>query len=436
LTSFYSLLRDNRNYRYTWIGQIVSEVGDMFNTVAVLSFALHVTGSNAAVGGVMIARTLASIGAAPIAGVTLDRLDRRKVMIWSDAVRAVFAASFFLTMRFPNPWLLYTLTACLAFASPFFTAGRSAILPKISRGEELKTANALTQTTAWLTVAVGAMLGGLSAGFGYQWAFFGNTLSFVISGLAIWKLQSPDGFRAARAEVKEHKEHRAHFWTEFTDSLRYMRATPLVLAIALSYVGWASGGGAAQILFTLLGEKVFNGGPAIVGLIWGFAGVGLVLGGFVGHFAGRRLTYDRYLHVVWINYLIHGISYALFSLGNLLSAILFIMLSRIAMGTNNVLNRTILLTHVPDRYRGRVFTTVEAMLNATMLLSLTAASLATVKYPIRTVGFVAGLLSASTALFWAWAVFRHKLPEPAQQHSVDEAPALAQAPAPKSVTEI
>jgi hypothetical protein len=71
-----------------------------------------------------------------------------------------------------------------------------------------------------------------------------------------------------------------------------------------------------------------------------------------------------------------------------------------------------LLTHVPDRYRGRVFTTVEGLLNATMLLSLTAASIAVQQHPIRAVATVAGSLSASTAVFWAWAVFRRKLPEP------------------------
>ena len=413
MTSFADLLLHNRNYRYTWIGQVVSEIGDMFNTIAVLSLALHVTGSNAAVGGVMIARTICAIVAAPIAGVTLDRADRRQVMLISDLVRAVFAAGFVLSTRFPSEWVLYVLSGLLSFASPFFTAGRSAILPKIAQGEELKAANAMTQTTAWLTVALGAMLGGLFAGVGFHWAFLVNTASFLVSAVAIWKLKSPDGdFRAARREVQEHEEHRAHFWGEFFDSVRYMRRTPLVLAIALSYVGWASGGGAAQILFTLLGERVFAGGPAVVGLIWGFAGVGLVIGGFLGHFVQRRITYPNYLHAVWINYLIHGLSYALFAVGNLATAILFITISRVAMGTNNVLNRTMLLTHVPDQFRGRVFTTVEGLLNATMLMSLASASAATVHYPIRTVGVVAGLLSASTALFWAWAVLAEKLPEP------------------------
>jgi MFS family permease len=422
LISFYSLLRHNRNYRYTWLGQVVSEIGDTFNTIAVLSLALHVTKSNAAVGGVMIARTIAAIVAAPIAGVLLDRLDRKQVMIWSDVVRAVFAAGFLLTLQYHGPWLLYTLSALLSFASPFFTAGRSAILPKIARGDELKAANALTQTTAWLTLAIGAMLGGVSADFGFHWAFLGNTLSFVFSAFAIWKLRSPDrNFRAARAEIEEHKEHRAHFWIEFTDSLRYIRTTPLIFAITLSYVGWATGGGAAQILFTLLGERVFNGGPSVVGLIWGFAGVGLVLGGSAGHFLQRRVTYNGYLHAVWIQYLIHGLSYVLFSVGNLANAIIFITLSRLAMGSNNVLNRTMLLTHVPDHFRGRVFTAVEGALNATMLLSLTVASFATMRYPIRVVGVVAGFLSASTAIFWAWAVFAHKLPEPAPQPADTEA---------------
>ena len=82
------------------------------------------------------------------------------------------------------------------------------------------------------------------------------------------------------------------------------------------------------------------------------------------------------------------------------------------MGINNVLNRTALLTHVPDRLRGRVFTTVDTMTNVTMILSLSAAGVATGHYGIRTVGAVAGLFSASTTIFWAWANLAGKLPEP------------------------
>lgn len=396
------------------MGQVVSEVGDHFNSIAVLSLALHVAGTGAAVGGVMIARTLSAIIAAPVAGVALDRLDRRKVMIASDVLRALIAAAFVLVLTHKQQWLLYLLSGLLMFASPFFTSGRSAILPRITDPEELHTANALTQTTQWLTLSIGTMLGGVSTmQFGYKWAFVANALSFVFSTFAVWKLKSATGhFRAARTAAARASAGSREFWGEFNDSLRYMWRTPLVLAIGLAGVGWASGGGAAQILFTLFGEVVFQRGAAGVGLIWGFAGIGLVLGGLLGHWIGRRLTFEMYKHAVWIGFLVHGGSYVLFSIGNLWNAIVFITLSRVAMGCNNVLNRTMLLTHVPDEYRGRVFTTVEAMSNATMMASLAVASVATLRYDPRSIGIVAGFLSASTALFWLWAQLTGLLVEP------------------------
>lgn len=397
-----------------WLGQIVSEVGDHFNSIAVLSLALHVTGSGAAVGGVMIARTLSAIVAAPIAGVALDRLDRKQVMLASDVMRAFVAAAFVLVLTHHQQWLLYLLSGLLMFASPFFTSGRSAILPRITDPDELHTANALTQTTQWLTLSVGTMLGGVSTmQFGYKWAFVANAMSFVFSAFAVWKLRSATGhFRAARTVAARHTATGKQFWHELNDSFRYLRHTPLILAIGFAGVGWATGGGAAQILFTLFGEVVFNQGAAGIGLIWGFAGIGLVLGGLLGHWMGKRLTFEMYTHAVWIGFLIHGGSYVLFSIGNLWNAIFFITLSRAAMGCNNVLNRTMLLTHVPDQFRGRVFTTIDAMSNATMMASLAVASVATLHYNPRVIGVVAGFLSASTALFWLWAQLTGRLKEP------------------------
>src|SRR5581483_5087163 len=149
VAGFWSLLKSNSNYRYTWMGQVVSEVGDHFNSIAVLSLTLHLTGSGLAVGGVMIARTLPAILAGPFAGVALDRFDRRKIMIASDVIRSILALAFILILRFEQRWLLYLLSSLLVFASPFFTNGRSAVLPRITSAEELHTANALTQTTSW-----------------------------------------------------------------------------------------------------------------------------------------------------------------------------------------------------------------------------------------------------------------------------------------------
>lgn len=413
MRSFIAILRDNRNYRYLWTGQAVSEIGDHFNTIAVLSLSLKLTGSGFGVGMVMLARILPAILAGPVAGLVLDRMDRRKVMIWSDVLRAAVALAHVLLIVYPKPWLMYTLSALLMFASPFFTSGRSAILPKITNEKELHTANALTQTTAWLTLSIGTMLGGISAmQFGFGWAFVANAFSFLISAAAVWKLKNEEGhFRPLRKP--RILRRRFAGVREFRDGLRYMRTRPLILAIGLVWVGWASGGGAAQILFTLYGELVYNRGPAGVGLIWSFAGVGLVVGGVLAHSIGNRLTFRNYKQLLLVSFLIHGLSYIAFAvMPTIWWAIVFITLSRVSMGLNNVLNRTVLLTHVPDAFRGRVFTTVDTMMHATMMISLGVAAWASAIYPIRTIGVVAGVLSTTTALYWAWAEAAGKLVEP------------------------
>src|SRR5439155_13992357 len=92
--------------------------------------------------------------------------------------------------------LLYLLSALLMFASPFFTSGRSSILPSIATPEELHTANTMTQTTSWASLTVGAFLGAIGTQSGYKIAFAFNSLSFIISALCISQLRRPEGFRA------------------------------------------------------------------------------------------------------------------------------------------------------------------------------------------------------------------------------------------------
>ena len=164
---FVELLRENRNYRYTWLGQVVSEIGDHFNNIAVFSLAVAATKSGLVVSGIMLSRAVPAMLIGPAAGVVLDRLNRKHVMIASDLIRAVVAMLFILTVNRHDTWLLYVLSAALMLASPFFTSGRASILPTIATREELHTANSLTQTTAWTTLALGALLGGTSVAAGF-----------------------------------------------------------------------------------------------------------------------------------------------------------------------------------------------------------------------------------------------------------------------------
>src|SRR5258707_8611851 len=98
MNPFFALLRRNHNYRNTWIGQVVSEIGDHFNNVAVFGLVLAQTHNGMVVTGVMLARAIPAILAGPLAGVLLDRFDRQRMMIASDLLRAEGALGFILTL--------------------------------------------------------------------------------------------------------------------------------------------------------------------------------------------------------------------------------------------------------------------------------------------------------------------------------------------------
>jgi MFS family permease len=412
MTTLVALLRQNRNYRYTWMGQVVSEMGDYFNNIAVFALVMEKSGSGLVVSGVMLSRAIPAVLAGPVAGVLLDRLDRKRIMIASDVIRAVVALAFVLTIHQPRPWLLYLLSALLMFASPFFTSGRAAILPTIATEDELHTANSLTQTTGWATLTAGTLLAGFSAArFGYQWAFIINSLSFAFSAWSIWSISTPQGFRAPRAAG--HTQANVRPWHEYREGLAYMRSVPLMMGIAMISVGWAMGGGAAQILFALFGERVFHRGASGIGSIWGFAGIGLLLGGAIGHLAGRRVDFSGYKRAVTISYIVHGATYMLFSqVESYAAALVCMMLSRVGMAVTSVLNNSQLLRHTPDRFRGRVFATMESLRWSVMIVSMAAAGIASQYVSPRTIGLVAGAFGSVTALAWAWCDWSERLPEP------------------------
>lgn len=413
MREFLKLLGQNRNYRHTWMGQVVSEIGDNFNNIAVFSLAMALTHSGLVVTFIMLSRAIPAVAIGPLAGVVLDRFDRKKIMITSDLVRGVVALGFILAFVRQAIWMLYLFSALLMIASPFFTAGRSAILPTVASREELHTANALTQTTQWMTITIGTFLGATVVAIGYKWAFAFNALSFLFSAWAIWKLRAPKGkeFQPERKDLTEAEVVRP--WHEYREGLRYMRSVPLVFGIALLSVGWATGGGAAQILFTLFGEVVFNRGAAGIGIIWGCAGIGLLVGGAIASWLGRRLSFDGYKLAVFIDYIVHGGAYVLFSqMRRFDLALAFILISRASIAVNSVLNFSYLLRTVSDQYRGRVFATMETLTWAMIMLSLMGAGVASTHYSPRTIGAVAGLLSSSTAIFWGWANWSGKLPKP------------------------
>lgn len=417
MVSYRELLVRNANYRYLWVAQVISELGDWFANVAVLGLSLQLTGSPLVVMGVMLANTIPAMFTGPLAGVVVDRLDRKRVLIAADLVRAILALGFLLVARRSQVPLIYVLTGLMTFVSLFFRAGRDALLPSLATGPELLAANALVRSTMALMLATGGFAGGIVAGlFGFRTAFIMNSLSFILSAVIVLRVEAPHRRRAAGhpAEIAPaHPLTFARHWADYTEGLRYIRQTPLVLGIVLLGVGWATGGGPAQILFSLFGDQVFRRGVAGIGILYGAAGLGVLLGTTITSHTAHHLSFGLYKWIVAACYIAHGLFYALFSQApSWHAAVTLIGLSRFAIGISLVLNATQLMRVVPDGFRGRVFATAESATLTTMMLTMTLAGLAANFWSVRTIGLISGILTGSTAFWWMAANRLGRLPLP------------------------
>src|SRR5205085_5279232 len=188
-TGYLELLRRNRDFRLLWLGQVVSQLGDWFDTIALFTLVLRLTGSGRAVGLVLVARFLPSVVLGPLSGVVADRFNRRHIMIASDIARAVVVLGFLLVRSAGQVWLVYVLTILQLGFSAFFEPARSAAVPSVVSERELVTANSLSSVTWSAMLTLGAAIGGPVTGwFGTDVAFVADSLTYVASALLIYSI--------------------------------------------------------------------------------------------------------------------------------------------------------------------------------------------------------------------------------------------------------
>src|SRR6185312_14531083 len=189
---YMELLRSNRAFRFLWFGQVVSQMGDWFDTIAVYTIALRLTGSSRSVALIMVARFLPSVVMGPLSGVIADRFSRRSIMIASDLMRAIVVLGFLFVRRPDQMWLVYVLTVFQLAFSAFFEPAKTAAIPSIVSDRELVPANAIASVTWSAMLTLGAAIGGFVAGwFGTDVAFILDSLTFVASAILISAVRIP-----------------------------------------------------------------------------------------------------------------------------------------------------------------------------------------------------------------------------------------------------
>ena len=408
MREYITLLRDNRNYLFLWLGSLVSQLGDWFNLIASAELIARLTDSGLAVSTLFLARFLPLFIFSPFAGVLADRYDRRKIMIISDVLRAATVASFLLVRSAEQVWLFYLLTILQFSLSALFTPARSAVLANVVPKEDLVKANALDALTWSSMLALGAFIGGVvAAAFGSTTAFLADAATFLLSAVFI--------SRIVLAPRKPKETRPAGGWLDFLDGLRYLRGHRFIFGISLVKAGGALAWGAINVLEITYASEVFSldlgslgemlglkaNTAAALGAIFFMTGVGTGLGPiFMRRILGdrpRRLMFGISVGFIVLALGIFGLSRA-----PTFSIYLLATLTRtIGSGTIWVFSAALLQMIVPDAFRGRVFAFEFAMFTLTQSVSIFAAgALMDAGVDVRQVTGVMAITAVIVTMVW------------------------------------
>ena len=198
------LLFRNRNFRFLWLGQIISDFGDSLTNLALLFLINKLVGPEAApaaIATMLIVLTVPQITFGLISGVYVDRLDRKRLMLFSDFARGVLVLGLVFVSSTDLLWLLYVIAFVQASIGTLFTPARSALIPNIVPTEGLMTANSISQTSRVIFGLLGTASAGILIGiFGIFWpAFVVDACTFFVSFLLISRIVAPTRNAAASA---------------------------------------------------------------------------------------------------------------------------------------------------------------------------------------------------------------------------------------------
>jgi MFS family permease len=414
--TYRQLLKGNADFRRLWTGQVVSEIGDWLNSIAVLALTIQLAGpghQGTAVAFYAIARHLPLFIFGPVAGVLADRLDRRRVMIAADCARGLLALGFLLATRLESITVIYLVGASLFAVSAFFNAAKRATIPNLVRGaDELLAANSLSASTTAATIAIGSALGGLISTFvGRDIVFILNAATFFISADMIRRIHGSTRAQRVSSGISGRGLHavlRAAL-VDFREGLAYVRRTSVLSAIFIVAAGWGLGNGVARALYSIfgahLGEKAAAGlvaRPTDFGISVLFIAIGV--GGVIGAPIARRFNAgagEALGSRMGRSMFFDGCGLALFSLmPNLLGASLLLIAREANFAIWWTAQQTIIMSRTDDRYGGRVFASYETLTTLMMVGSMLVSGPAADAYGIKPVALAGGLVIILSGLLW------------------------------------
>ena len=415
----YRRLLGNQTFLALWLGQTVSFIGDYFYWLAIPIMVERLTGSALQVGLSVMASALPMLVLGPVAGVFVDRWDRKRTMIVADLLRAGLVL-LCLFVRTPDQvWIYYVVAFLMSCVSRFFFPSQNAVLPLIVPDrEDLLAANGLMQIVQTAGLLIGPMLAGFSIGiWGEQVAFVADSATFLVSALAIATMTVPRTTpgRGARRTTRGELEAVA---AEIREGVGYLFGNRTMVGVLVCLAVVQLGIGAINVVWVPFMRRVFGMGAEGLGAVDAAQGVGMALGGLaLGMVAGRvpRKQLAGW-SIVFIGGMIALMGLApAFSLAHLLPGLpadtsleamavgqrllhlpLLLLAYSLLLGIALVPAQSALMTMmqlaVPDLKRGRVGSALNALTTAAGLVSMVVAAAMGEVVPLRLIYVVSGIL--------------------------------------------
>ncbi len=353
----FTLLRQ-RNLALLFAGQVISSVGDWILWIALPFYVYAQTGSTVAMGSMFIVNNLPTILFGSLAGVFVDRWDRRRTMIGTDLLRALLLLVLLFVDRGERIWLIYPVTFLLATVAQFFRPARSAILPALVNQEELAPANTLNAAGGDLAMLVGPAVGGLLfARIGFAGVVLIDVASFLLSALLIAGItmapMTPNTVLPLRTATATPSNLGRRLYQEWLDGLTVIRTNSTLRVIAIFTTLEMVGNGIILVLWAVYVQTVLHRGAAEYGWIQ----IAVALGGLSGALLLPKLQrFASTRRLVALS----GICVGLLLLATFHTQVLStIFVLQFGMGivavAFAVLTETLIQLNAPVDYLGRVF---------------------------------------------------------------------------------
>ncbi len=396
----YRLLFRNRGFMALWVGQMVSFVGDYFYWLAIPIMVNRLTGSTLMVGLSVISTALPMLVLGPVAGVFVDRWDRKRTMVVSDLLRALLVLLCLLVRRPDQVWIYYLVGFLMSCVGRFFFPSQNAVLPLIVTDKDtLLAANGMMQTVQTVGLLAGPALAGFAIGlWGEQVAFLFDSASFFFSAAAILTITVPHttaGRQAGDGRL-------GTVWAEMREGVAYLFGNQTMVGVLVCLGVVQLGVGAINVVWVPFLQRTFGVGPEGLGIVDSAQGAGMVVGGLALGLVTARVR-KRPL-AGW------GIAVIGLLLAGMGLAPRFILVVLLVFGIGLVLTpvqsalMTMMQLAVPDLKRGRVGSALNALTMGAGLLSMAAAAGFGETIGLRMVYVIAGLINVGAGLLGLWVL--------------------------------